>query len=198
MAQRGEKGPRGAKYDELIEKSARIFAKSGFKTTTIQDIAREMNWTSAAIYYYVKSKDDILYEIWRRAGAKLQSTIEGIISQPLSVEEKIRLVFRSHVSVIVGDRPIFETLILQRSRIPQKGSQPLENDERKYLKTFSRLIGELPESRLRYAEPEVLALGALNMLNGVIRWYSSSGRLSLNQIADIYYDMFMTGILKEK
>src|SRR5690606_15246067 len=138
---------------------ARIFAANGYKDTTIQDIAREMKMTSAAIYYYIESKDDILYEIWRRAGQKLQSSIDEIAREKLSPEEKIRSFFRSHLDLIMQDKPIFEVLILQRSRLPAVGRKALEQDERKYLQTLTDIIQSVPSARLRFDEPKILALG---------------------------------------
>lgn len=186
--------PRGSKFNELIETSAQIFAKNGFKGTSIQDIGREMGWTSAAIYYYVKSKDDILYEIWRRAGVRLQNAADEIVGLPIPEEEKVRLFFHRHIKMIIGDRATFEVLILERSRISSKGAPLLEEDERKYLKTFTKIINALRNKGANIREPNVLALGAINMLNGVIRWYEPEGRLDLDEIADTYCSMFLHGV----
>lgn len=191
-----ERRSKVSRYEELIDTSARIFAANGYKDTTIQDIAREMNMTGAAIYYYIDSKDDILYEIWRRAGQKLQSSIDEIARKKLSPEEKIRSFFRSHLNLIMQDKPIFEVLILQRSRLPMVGREALERDEKKYQQTLTDIIQSVPSRRLRVREPTILAFGALAMLNGVIRWYSESERLSLDDVADLYYETFMHGLLK--
>lgn len=191
-----ERKSKESRYEELIDTSARIFAANGYKDTTIQDIAKEMNMTGAAIYYYIESKDDILYEIWRRAGQKLQSSIDEIAKKTLTPEEKIKSFFRSHLNLIMQDKPIFEVLILQRSRLPTVGRDALERDEKKYLQTLADIIESVPSARLRVKEPKILAFGALSMLNGVIRWYSEAERLSLNDVADLYYKTFMHGLLK--
>lgn len=184
----------GSRFNELIETSAQIFAEKGFKGTSIQDIGREMGWTSAAIYYYVKSKDDILYEIWRRAGVRLQNAADEIAALPISEEEKVRLFFHRHIRMILSDRATFEVLVLERSRISSEGAHLLEKDERKYMKTFTDIVKALRNNGANIREPNVLALGAMNMLNGVIRWYKPNGRLSLDQIADTYCNMFLHGV----
>jgi AcrR family transcriptional regulator len=185
-----------SRYDELIDTAARIFAAHGFKSTTIQDIAREMNMTGAAVYYYIKSKDDLLYEIWRRAGSKLQISVDKIINLDVNPEQKIRMFFQNHLRLIIQDKPIFEVLILERSRLPSKGKDALERDERRYQETLSEIIKSLPADKMAIAEPKILAFGILATLNGVIRWYSPEDRLSLDEIADIYFEAFMRGILR--
>lgn len=192
-----ESRTRESRYDELIDTAARIFAVHGFKDTTIQDIAREMNVTGAAIYYYIQSKDDLLYEIWRRAGQKLQAAVDHIRRKKVPPEEKIKLFFRSHLHLIIKDKPIFEVLILERSRLPKEGKDVLEHDERRYQETLSEIIKSLPAEKIAIAEPQILAFGILSMLNGVIRWYSPEERLSLDEIADLYYGAFMHGVLRQ-
>lgn len=196
MTKNSENKSKGSKYDELIDVSAQVFAENGFKGSTIQDISRKMGWTSAAIYYYVKSKDDILYEICRRAGARLQNAIDEIVALDVDTEKKINLLFNRHAELIINDRPTFEVLILERSKIPVDEQQLLKKDERKYLKTFASLIDSLSDGDYRVKEPYALALGAISMLNGVIRWYEPGGRLSLEEIASMYCDLFLSGIYK--
>mgnify|MGYP001164671651 CR=1 FL=1 len=101
---------RNARYDELISAAAVMFAKKGYRDTTIQEIAQELDMTSAAIYYYADSKEKLLYEIWQRAGAKLQNGIDDEIRQGGTAVEQLRRVFRRHVQVILADKPIFEVI----------------------------------------------------------------------------------------
>lgn len=187
---------REAKYEEIINTAAEMFAEKGFRDTTIQEIARELGMTGAAIYYYVDSKDRLLYEVWKRAGRKLQDGVDAERAGPGSPVDKLRGAFRRHLEVIISNRAIFEVLILQRSRLPEYGRENLIEDERRYVATIVDLISEIPGEQLRLKEPRILALGVIAMLNGVIRWYTPDQRLSLEELADIYFDMFASGALE--
>src|SRR3984893_8372917 len=50
-----------AKRSALIRKAARAFSARGFYNTSLDDIAAQLGVTKPALYYYVKSKEDILY-----------------------------------------------------------------------------------------------------------------------------------------
>jgi len=186
---------RESKYEEIVEAAAVAFAANGFSDTTIQDVAREIGITGAAIYYYFDSKDQLLYEIWKRAGQQLKKSIDQIRAGDGTPLEKLHRVFHAHLNIIMSDRSIFEVLILQRSRLPEYGRDDLINDERQYQEDIAALIAALPEDQLRVNEPGILALSVLAQLNGVIRWYSPSQRLKLSEIADIYFDIFTRGAL---
>ena len=46
----------------LIQEAARAFSTRGYHATSLADVARELGVTKGALYYYVKSKQDILFE----------------------------------------------------------------------------------------------------------------------------------------
>ena len=46
--------------NEIVEHAARLFAERGFAGTSVQDIADAMGVSRPALYYYFKSKDDLL------------------------------------------------------------------------------------------------------------------------------------------
>ena len=196
MPARGRRRPEGAKperYEELLEKAAQVFAQNGFAEATIQQIAAEMGMSAPALYYYVRSKDELHYEIWRRAGARLQAGLDEVVGLDLPPEEKLRRAFHRHLETIMQNKAVFEVLILQRSRLPEYNREKLVDDERHYLHTFAGLVAEWLGSGKGADDSSVLALAAMAMLNGVLRWYSPAERLTLEQIADLYFGLFAEG-----
>src|SRR4051812_20741768 len=120
---------REARHEEIISAAAAMFAEKGFRDTTVQEIARELRMTGAAIYYYFDSKDQLLYEIWQRAGRKLQEGANAARALPGTAVDRLRTAMRNHLDVIISDRAIFEVLILQRSQLPEFGRELLIQDE---------------------------------------------------------------------
>jgi AcrR family transcriptional regulator len=55
--------------NEIYENAIRLFAERGFAGTSLQDIADALGITRPALYYYVKSKDELL--------AKLAADVAG-------------------------------------------------------------------------------------------------------------------------
>ena len=52
--------------DEIITAAVRLFSDRGFRAVTIDDIASSLGFTKSVIYYYFKSKNQILWEIFTR------------------------------------------------------------------------------------------------------------------------------------
>src|SRR5579883_2556775 len=63
--------PRGAsnqaRFDEVIDAASEVFREKGYLAATLQDIAGRLGMLKGSLYYYIDSKEDLLYEILRRA-----------------------------------------------------------------------------------------------------------------------------------
>lgn len=185
---------RQIRFEQIVESAAKVFAANGYSEATIQQIAAELNMTGAALYYYVKSKDELLYLIWQRAGARLQAMIDEIRESDHGPELKVRLVFRRHLRVIHEDRAIFEVLIHQRSKLPEYGREQLVDDERKYVHTFAALLQELPAAALARQHPRMSAIAMISTLNSVLRWHAYENGTALDDVADFYFALFFKGV----
>src|ERR1051325_5900462 len=75
-----------SRYDQKLEfilrTSARIFAEKGFHSTSMRDIARATGVSLAGLYYYCKSKEELLFLIqdhcFGRVCERLEERIRGV------------------------------------------------------------------------------------------------------------------------
>ncbi|MEO0310576.1 MAG: hypothetical protein RIQ89_233 [Bacteroidota bacterium] len=51
------------KRQELLEKAAVIFKRYGYDKTNLEDISKAMNLNKATLYYYVKNKEQLFFEV---------------------------------------------------------------------------------------------------------------------------------------
>jgi len=84
---------------ELIIKEAQgIFARFGFKKTTIDEIAKATNKAKSSIYHYFSSKEDIFKSILEEESRVLNQAIRQAINEVDSPAEKLRayVIVRMH------------------------------------------------------------------------------------------------------
>jgi AcrR family transcriptional regulator len=48
---------------EVLEVSAQVFARRGYAAATVQDVADELGILKGSIYYYIKTKEDLLFRL---------------------------------------------------------------------------------------------------------------------------------------
>ena len=76
---------------EIINVGTSLFAEKGYHGTTLDEIAEQVGITKAALYYYIKSKEEILQEITNKNLAGMEQAIE-LHKSNLPPKEKLRQV----------------------------------------------------------------------------------------------------------
>ena len=64
---RGRQGPEahGTKREAVVRAAAKAFNRNGYHNTSLDDIAAALEVTKPTLYYYVKSKEQLLFECFR-------------------------------------------------------------------------------------------------------------------------------------
>lgn len=94
---------------QILDAAVRLFAAQGFHATSIQDIVNELGMAKGSVYFYFKSKDELLVSIFRCYGDQL---LQGMAEHPgeeeLPARERLRLqlerqlrFFKTHASFML-------------------------------------------------------------------------------------------------
>lgn len=87
---RGRKSVKDEKRKKILELSKKVFAKYGFFKTTMEDIADEIGFTAAAIYYYFDSKDNLFKECIVSELTKVAEKIEEEVKNVSNPIDKLK------------------------------------------------------------------------------------------------------------
>lgn len=74
---------------EIIDTARALFKRSGFKKTTMEDIARSMGKAKSSLYYYYSSKEDIFEAVLYAEMDELLKQIHQAIDKATSSKEKL-------------------------------------------------------------------------------------------------------------
>ncbi|MFY1596182.1 TetR/AcrR family transcriptional regulator [Micromonospora sp. WMMD737] len=100
-------------HDEILAAAARRFATTGYRGTSLQDIAREVGCSKAAVLYHFANKEAILTELMAPAIDVLQALDErirahhGADAQRVAAEGFVDLAvrFRREIALLRGEFP---------------------------------------------------------------------------------------------
>jgi len=56
-----------ARWEEILNAAAKVFLQKGYEAASLQEIATDVGILKGSIYYYIKTKEDLLFEIIRRS-----------------------------------------------------------------------------------------------------------------------------------
>jgi TetR/AcrR family transcriptional regulator, cholesterol catabolism regulator len=180
--------------DEILIAAARLFAERGFRAVTMDDIARSLEYVKSVIYYYFKSKNEILWQIYGRSFDKFSSDIEAIQKEKLSSEAALAQMIRAHALNVMNNREWTAIYNSEESELNAPQRQQLVRMKRSYDAVFETVYQRgVSEGLFRKVPAHVAIGGILGMCNSLHVWYKEEGSLSAEQIADHFVSLLTGG-----
>ena len=184
-------GTRGSSRRELVENemyehATRLFAERGFAGTSLQDIADAMGVTRPALYYYVKSKDELL--------SKLVTEVTDGPATAYAAVAKLREIARLGVVRQATQPESFRLLVRAEADLPPELRESHERGRRAVLKIVARIVEQgVVAGQLRPVDSRIAALAVIGMFNWVAFWFRP-GRDDIDAVADQLADMALAGL----
>lgn len=191
----------GSRREELIKIATKLFMEKGYRTTSMQDIAKQMGIQKPSLYHYISSKEDILKEIVDITMNRLISSIEEIDRADISPVEKLERIIDSHITLICENLELFTVSLREINRFNAKGfwahvvalRDKYEYHVRNILASGKKL-GYFRED----IDEKIIGFALLGCVNWTIRWYSPKGEKSPKEISNQWKKLFLNGLLKNK
>src|SRR5689334_4476144 len=189
--------------DRITGAALKLFAAKGFEATGIRDIAEAVKLSSAALYHYIGTKDDLLYRIMHDSLHAWTAGITRACGEVKGAHNKLAAYVRLHV--------MYEGTYQLRSVVVDSDLRSLKGERRKRVialrDRYEDVLGELlatgvADGTFDIPDRRITRLALLEMCNGVSRWYSPRGasksKLSLEQIADHFSSLALALVRARK
>jgi AcrR family transcriptional regulator len=176
--------------DRVRAAAVKLFATKGFHGTGIRDLAQEAELSSASLYHYMGTKEDLLVEIMHTAlNRLLDAAREATAGSPDPVHRLRTLVTLHVLAHAVGPE---ETRVVDNevAVLSPAAREPVVALRDGYERLWAATIEEGVAAGVFHTEhPAVTRLALLEMCSGVARWYSPHGPLALDQLAEHYAEL---------
>jgi AcrR family transcriptional regulator len=178
----------------ILRTAAQLFNQRGFYATSLNDLAKLLNVTKPSLYYYVKSKDDILLQILHHAMGQIEPAILHAEETGANGLEKLRIFVGSYVQVLTGD--FGKCLVLS-------GTTPLEPESREQVAPAFRRIDRavrgmiaqgIEDGSIAHCEPKIAAFSLFGSLHWMTSWYRANGDFSADELAEQIFAIFREGL----
>jgi len=182
--------------EDILEAAARIFGEKGFDATSMQDIAEAVHLQKASIYYHFDSKQEILTAILDQALDIINITLEEVIAQSLSPDEKLRKAMVSYLHTIADNRDLSAVLLFEFRSLDPELKTRLASRMEKFERLWRDLIIEGKRAGVfNSIDPALTGRAILGVMNWTVTWYRNDGPRSAKEIANLYADLLLRGLL---
>ena len=166
MASNPEESKFQVKRDRMLKAAAYCFNQKGYSGTSLKDVADILGLTDAALYYYVRNKEELVYLCYVRAAEIGREAMDRAIADADSGFDQVHTYIRYHIEYMVDDRGPIAIM----SEVPS-----LNHDHREEVLEFSRQHSSRFEALLEngirdgsIADCDVRMTG--NSIMGSINW----------------------------
>ncbi len=194
MAERTRKSRGGAskasqrkRESEVFETAVKIFNERGYASTSIQDIADALGILKGSVYYYIDSKEDLLFEIIDA----VHEDVRRIFSEALSRDDLRpldRLAEYIRNQTEYNARNVAQIAVYYRDldRLSEGRLNDVKGRQARHFRSLVGLIGEIKaEGEISdEVDPALAARGVLSTMIWVYTWYRPGGAIKPEALAE--------------
>lgn len=178
------RGQFAARRRALLQEAGSVFGQRGFGNTSLEEIAQNLNITKAALYYYFKSKHEILYECYAASFDLADSALERALAEDPSPREQLRLFVRNYTQG--GLKELHQTMALRDLDVLTPEHREIIDGRRRTLHRRLRKVIEagIADGTIAPCDPRVLVIAMVGAISWLFRAFDSQGELSPEEAAD--------------
>jgi AcrR family transcriptional regulator len=179
---------------QLIDSAVELIQDRGFLGTSIQDVADQLDLTKAAFYYFVKNKEQLLYEILQQALNLAVASMTKIAEGSLPPSEKLRMMVDGYLHLLAERGDLFNILFQEKRHLAPAHLAAVDQTEQELVRLWKAVYLEGVEAgELRQIDPTVAAFAAIGMCSWTIKWFNPEGRLSPAEVSAMLQSTLLDG-----
>jgi AcrR family transcriptional regulator len=195
---RQELRPRLRRQREIQEVAARVFYEKGYEGASTQDIAKAAGvGGKGGLYYYISSKEDLLYEVFQSALEEARAAFAQSALAEGNALQKIRSFVILHT--------IFNVKNLVKMGVCFQDFRALSEERRDAIVAArDALYDQFPRGLICEGQeegvicpdidPDILTFGILGITNWISHWYQPDGARNSAELAESYADFVVAGL----
>ncbi|WP_071796385.1 TetR/AcrR family transcriptional regulator [Natronohydrobacter thiooxidans] len=166
-----------------------LFAQHGYAAVSMRQIAQGVGVQAGALYLYTPDKQSLLFDLMQAHLAELHAALAELPPCPdacAALEQFTRFHIRFHRA---REKAVFIAYMELRNLEPENFAR-IEEMRRSYEAHLEGILQRgVAAGQFTLPDAKLAGFALIAMLTGVNTWYREGGRLSLERVEDIYWDM---------
>lgn len=182
---------------ELLSAAATLFARKGYRASTLDDLADVLGVAKPTIYQYVKGKEALLLEVFETLLDIVEARLGPIARSRQAPDEKLRRMVHAYVR-IMAEQPDMATMWMrEEASFSEKNLLHILRRNRKLERIFEAVVEEGQAAGLfRPIMPRLVVLGLFGMCSFVAYWVRLA-KIDVDEIAGVFLLMLESGWLDD-
>jgi len=182
---------------EILQSAAAAFRRGGYHGSSVDSIARALHMRKGNLYYYFRSKEEILYFCHDYSLDLLLDLLKKEERSGRPPDARLRSLIAAFVHMIIDElHGTALTLNVQELSPRRYGAIVAKRDA--FDRGIRRVISTgIRENVFRDGDPKLLTFAILGALNWIPGWFNPRGPARSEEIAKIFADYLVQGLLRK-
>ena len=182
------------KRASIVREAARAFNRAGFHGTSMDDIARQVGVSKAALYRYVRTKHEVLFTCFSLGLDSGEANLDRAEREGANGLEKLRIACRGYLQDVLTVLGHSVVLLEENALLPKQASIVIRRRDG-IEKRFRALVAEgIEDGSVIECDPKLAIFNLLGAINWVPKWYRDDGHWSAVEVAESLVDLAIRSI----
>ncbi|MCL6610505.1 MAG: TetR/AcrR family transcriptional regulator [Peptococcaceae bacterium] len=182
----------------IVKAAAKLFSEKGYHDATIEEIARELKYTKGSIYYYINSKQDLLFQCHDLAMNLLLENLQKIKDSGLPPDLMLKEVIKGHIETLMSEFNLITVTLGSDYELEEKYSEIIIGKRDRYENIIAGIIRDgIKRGVFREVPVKVVINLIMGAANWIGRWYSEDGPMTMQEISQFYADYLVEPLLSQ-
>lgn len=182
------------KLNAVLSASSALFAEKGFERATIRDVSQATGMSLAGLYYYFKSKDELLFLIQLRAFDSICKKLREIIQKETDPQACLQSMINMHFEYFIRNMNDLKICSREIESLTGDFYQTVAEKRKEYFDLTQSIFEKIIiQSGGSTADSRLAALYLFGTLNWIYQWYKPGRYPDAKELAGQLSGIYLQG-----
>jgi len=160
----------------------------------MRDLSRASGMSLAGMYYYVKGKEDLLFQIQKACFERVMAGASSAVAGGARPTERLAAFIRHHVTFFASHMAEMKVLSHEAESLTGEAHEKVLGLKRRYVDLCLGLLADVEGSHSgAHVDRRIAAHTLFGMMNWIHTWYDPKGPIGVGALSDAICRLFLSG-----
>lgn len=178
----------------ILVHATNVFCDKGYAAASMRDLSRASGVSLSGLYYYFKSKEELLYLIQKHTFGTIVDRLRERLEEVEDPAERIRLFVLNHLEYFLANQKAMKVLSHEDDVLKNGFGAEIAFIKREYYRICVDLMDDYKLARGSDFSSRTAVLSLFGMMNWIYTWYNPRVDGDAAELAREMGDIFLKGI----
>lgn len=184
-----------SKREAVLLTAAHLFLESGFRRTSMSQLANRLDITKPALYYYFRNKEEILIECYQAGILVIEDLLDKAVVSHGNGLSKVKAYIKAYATAIVTHDFGRCVATLDDSELSAKARREVRTLKRRIDAAIREYVEQgIADGSIAPCNPKLASFAMAGAINWIGVWYRPDGELSAEDVAAAFATLLTDGL----